>query len=64
MEAKDIMGVVGLIRSELGYDDISSDVYDRVIRIHNADKYVIFIAEDGGNVIGSSRYVFSVSLYV
>lgn len=52
MEAKDIMGVVGLIRSELGYDDISSDVYDRVIRIYNADKYVIFIAEDGGNVIG------------
>ena len=52
MEAKDIMGVVGLVRNELGYDDISSDVYDRVIRIHNAENYVTFIAEDDGAVIG------------
>lgn len=52
MEAKDVMGVVALIRNELGYDDISSDVYDRVIRIHNADKYLVFIAEDNGSVIG------------
>ena len=52
MEARDVMGVVGLIRNELGYDDISSDVYDRVIRIYNAENYVTFIAEDGGAVIG------------
>ena len=52
MEAKDVMGIVSLIRNELGYDDISSDVYDRVIRIYNADKYVTFVAEDEGNIIG------------
>ena len=52
MEARDVMGVVGLIRNELGYDDISSDVYDRVIRIYNAENYVTFIAEDAGSVIG------------
>ena len=52
MEARDVMGVVGLIRTELGYDDISSDVYDRVIRIYHAPDYRIFIAEDEGAVIG------------
>ena len=52
MEAKDVMGVVSLIRNELGYDDISSDVYDRVIRIYNAENYVTFIAEEDGAVIG------------
>ena len=52
MEAKDMMGVVGLIRSELGYDDISSDVYDRVNRIYNTENYLIFIAEEEGSVIG------------
>ena len=52
MEARDVMGVVGLIRNELGYDDISSDVYDRVVRIYNAENYVTFIAEDCGTVIG------------
>ena len=46
------MGVVSLIRNELGYDDISSDVYDRVIRIYNAENYVTFIAEEDGAVIG------------
>ena len=52
MEAKDVMGVVSLIRNELGYDDISSDVYDRVIRIYNAENYVTVIAEEYGAVIG------------
>ena len=52
MEARDVMGVVGLIRNELGYDDISSDVYDRVIRIYNAENYVTFIAEEAGAIIG------------
>ena len=52
MEARDVMGIVSLIRNELGYDDISSDVYDRVIRIYNADKYVTFVAEEAGSIIG------------
>ncbi len=52
MEARDIMSVVGLIRGELGYDDISSDVYDRVNRIYHTDNYVVFIAEEEGLVIG------------
>ena len=52
MEAKDVMGVVSLIRNVLGHDDISSDVYDRVIRIYNAENYVTFIAEEDGAVIG------------
>ena len=52
MEARDVMGVVGLIRNELGYDDISSDVYDRVMRIYNAENYVTFIAEEDESVIG------------
>ena len=52
MDARDIMGIVGLIRNELGYDDISSDIYDRVIRIYNAENYVTFIAEEDGAVIG------------
>ena len=52
MEAKDVMGIVGLIRNDLGYDDITSDVYDRVIKIYNADKYEVFIAEENGAVIG------------
>lgn len=52
MQAKDIMGVVSLIRNELGYDDMSSEVYDRVSRIYETENYEVFIAEEAGKVIG------------
>lgn len=52
MEARDVMGVVALIRGELGYNDISSDVYDRVIRIYEAENYLVFVAEEQNRIIG------------
>ena len=52
MEAKDVMGIVALIRGELGYNDVSSDVYDRVIRIHEAENYEVFVAEEDNRIIG------------
>ena|GEM_PF-158005 len=52
MDAKDVLSIVGLIRRDLGYDDIYSDVYDRVIRIYENENYKVFVADDGEKVIG------------
>ncbi len=52
MELKDFMGVISLIKNDLGYDDISSDIYDRIMRIFHNESYTTFVAEIDGNVIG------------
>ena len=52
MDARDVLSIVGLIRRDLGYDDIQSDIYDRVIRIYENENYKVFVAEELGNVIG------------
>ena len=52
MELKDFMGVISLIKNDLGYDDISSDIYDRIMRIFQNESYATFVAEIDGNVIG------------
>ena len=51
-EIKDFMGIISLIQNELGYDDISSDIYDRIMRIYRDDNYQTFVAEDNGTVVG------------
>ena len=51
MELKDFMDVVHMIQSDLGVTDISSDIYDRIMRIYQNDSYVTFVAEAGGHAI-------------
>lgn len=57
MEIRDIMDVVGLIQNDLGYDDISSDIYDRVMRIHDDPSHTTFVAEENGRVVGFAGVV-------
>ena len=52
MELRDFNAVTALIKNELGYDGLSSDIYDRLMRIYESDGYVTFVAEQDGKVIG------------
>lgn len=52
MELKDFVEVISLIKNELGYDGISSDIYDRIMLIYKNENYVTFVAEQDGRVIG------------
>ena len=52
MELKDFTDVIKLIKNELGYDGMSSDIYDRIMRIYDNDNYTSFVAEMDGIVIG------------
>ena len=52
MELKDFMGVISLIKNDLGYDDISSDIYDRIMRIFHNESYTTFVVQIDGSIIG------------
>lgn len=52
MELKDFTDIIGLIKNELGYDGLSSDIYDRIMRIYENDDYTTFVADMDGRVIG------------
>lgn len=49
---KDFTGVIGLIRNEMGYDDISSEIYDRIMKIYEHNDYITLVAEHDGTIIG------------
>lgn len=51
-EIKDFTDIIGLIKNELGYDGMSSDIYDRIMRIYEDDNYSVFVADMDGRVIG------------
>lgn len=52
IELKDFADVISLIKNELGYDGISSEIYDRIMKIYESENYVTFVAEQGGRIIG------------
>lgn len=52
IELKDFADVISLIKNELGYDGISSEIYDRIMLIYNNKNYATFVAEQDGRVIG------------
>lgn len=52
MELKDFTDIISLIKNELGYDGMSSDIYDRIMKIYENDNYTSFVAELDGRVIG------------
>lgn len=52
LELKDFLGVVSLVKNELGCNDISSDIYDRIMRIYRDPHYVTFVAKSDAGIIG------------
>lgn len=52
IELKDFTYVISLIKNELGYDGISSEIYDRIMKIYENENYAIFVAEQDSRVIG------------
>lgn len=52
LELGDFSDVIGLIKNELGYDGISSEIYDRIMKIYENEDYTTLVAEQDGKVIG------------
>ena len=52
LELKDFLAVVSLVKNELGCNDVSSDIYDRIMRIYHDSNYATFVADLGGSIVG------------
>lgn len=52
IQLKDFLGVVSLVKNELGCNDVSSDIYDRVMRIYHEPNYVTFVAKQSDGIVG------------
>lgn len=52
MDLKDFMGVISLVKREMMCQDISSDIYDRIMKIYHDSNYTTFVAELDGSVVG------------
>lgn len=52
MELKDFTDIISLIKNELGHDGLSSDIYDRIMKIYENEAYTVFVADMDDKVIG------------
>lgn len=52
LELKDFLGVVSLVKNEMGCGGVSSNIYDRIMQIYHNPNYVTFVVELDGSIVG------------